>query len=459
MWQVFLAAAAAAAGSGILAKKLIINTSVAEPSIDFKPDHQKNHVLNDQESFNESLLLPQDSIFSSNDGLQDDYNDDAQCEVLADGSIFRFSSTPGPSCSVMGSTNLRKKLGCGSRRVKENAEGLGRNAKGKEGKKCEVVGCGKQGWVVEKRSGKRFSVCLKKRRTSKNITGKCESCASKGNSFFNWGLSIGMMYMMSAGKAEFSRLNNSMDETAKLVKELKAELSRRKTLHNRYSSNLRTEVETNQINCRGMLAYATATTSCSEKADAGKVIDSLVAEEGECSSSVLTEEQPPDLSEMDHLEAEFESELQKLPWCFTEGSRLNERADTSEAHVLARELHRADDKIHQIRASPEFDGISPSELDQKLSHLLIEQQESQIVQLESELHQTHSKLYEKEAELQALKDCVRRLTDFSLGSASDEGTEVQTKDDKTRQGDQEMKPGPESSAKSIVGMKRAMDFE
>ena len=139
-----------------------------------------------------------------------------------------------------------------------------------------------------------------------------------------------MMYMMSAGKAEISRLNNSMDETAKLVKELKAELSRRKTLHNRYSSNLRTEVETNQINCRGMLAYATATTSCSEKADAGKVIDSLVAEEGECSSSVLTEEQPPDLSEMDHLEAEFESELQKLPWCFTEGSRLNERADTSE---------------------------------------------------------------------------------------------------------------------------------
>ena len=85
---------------------------------------------------------------------------------------------------------------------------------------------------------------------------------------------------------------------------------------------------------------------------------------------------------------------------------------------MARELHRADDKIHQIRASPEFDGISPSELDQKLSHLLIEQQESQIVQLESELHQTHSKLYEKEAELQALKDCVRRLTDFSLGSAS-----------------------------------------
>lgn len=87
----------------------------------------------------------------------------------------------------------------------------------------------------------------------------------------------------------------------------------------------------------------------------------------------------------------------------------------AQTQVLAREFHRADDSGID---SPEFTGISPSELDQKLSHLLFEQQESQIVELESELQQTHSKLYEKEAELQALKDCVRRLTEFSLGSAS-----------------------------------------
>lgn len=75
----------------------------------------------------------------------------------------------------------------------------------------------------------------------------------------------------------------------------------------------------------------------------------------------------------------------------------------------SREFHLTDDQSN---------GVMPSELDKKLCHLLIEQQESQIEELESELQQTHSKLYEKEAELQTLKDCVRRLTQFSLGTAS-----------------------------------------
>lgn len=63
-------------------------------------------------------------------------------------------------------------------------------------------------------------------------------------------------------------------------------------------------------------------------------------------------------------------------------------------------------------------GVSPTELKNKLSHLLIEQQENQIVGLESELHSAHSKLNEKETELQALKDCIKRLTEFSLSAAS-----------------------------------------
>lgn len=180
MWQVLLAAAVA--GSGILAKRLIIDPNAAEPISDSRQIDQKCEVINDPERFNKkSLLLPQDSIFSSHDGHQDDYNEEAQSEILGDGSIFRFSSTSGLSASDTGSKNLRKKTGGGSRGLKGNVEGLKRNAKVKEGKKCGVVGCGKQGWVVDqKRSAKRFSFCLKKRRISKNITGKCESCASKG---------------------------------------------------------------------------------------------------------------------------------------------------------------------------------------------------------------------------------------------------------------------------------------
>lgn len=64
--------------------------------------------------------------------------------------------------------------------------------------------------------------------------------------------------------------------------------------------------------------------------------------------------------------------------------------------------------------SYQYGGISASELDKKLSRLLIEQQEGQINELESELQTTQSKLQEKEAELQALKVCVRRLTEFPL---------------------------------------------
>lgn len=60
----------------------------------------------------------------------------------------------------------------------------------------------------------------------------------------------------------------------------------------------------------------------------------------------------------------------------------------------------------------------PAELDQKLCHLLIERQENQIEELESELDVAQRKLHEKEAELQALKDCVKRLTEFSISTFS-----------------------------------------
>lgn len=63
-------------------------------------------------------------------------------------------------------------------------------------------------------------------------------------------------------------------------------------------------------------------------------------------------------------------------------------------------------------------GVSASELHQKLSHLLIKQQENHIMELESELHQAQSNLHEKEAELQALKDCVKCLTELSLSTVS-----------------------------------------
>ncbi|CAN4121580.1 unnamed protein product [Withania somnifera] len=352
----------------------------------------------------------------------------------------------------MESMNLRKNNGEGSRRIKGNAMKWKGNSGGKLGSKIGNVRGGgeKELFRLDQRkrgNGKRFYVCLKKRRTNKVPSGKCDSCASKGNSFFGYGLGIGMMCMMSAGKSEINRLNTTMDETAKAVEELKAELSKRKVAHDLRAS--RNKVEIDEKNDRECRIRVTAKSSTGNK-NIYRALDHQVVEEGECASSVITEELQPEVMEMDQMEAELESELQKLPWYATEGTDLDGGRDTCRGGFLDKEFNQTDDPNAETY---QFSGVLPSELDQKLCHLLIEQQEGQIMELESELRQTHSKLHEKEAELKTLKDCVRRLTEFSL----DEETDGKLEDEIIGGGYQEKKIGPESG-KSIVGMKRSMIF-
>ncbi|KAL8036173.1 hypothetical protein ABFX02_12G142200 [Erythranthe guttata] len=371
MWQVLLAAAAAA-GSGILAKKFINPTDTEKPSSDFNQNHQQC----DQKK----NLNPQDSNFQENGvAISDD-----------GGKIFRFSSPQ------TGTKESKKKTGSGFRLLKKNG---GAKRGNKNGGSKEMV-------VVDQRgncSGKRVSVCLKKRRTGKHAAGNCESCASKDSSF-GLGVGIGMMYVVSAGKAEISKLNCAMDETAKIVQELKSEISTRKNEH-------------------------TSSIALNESGKNKKHIK-------RCYSDPLSPN--PEVMEMDQLEAELESELQKLPWCATASSGSEGRPDFFEAEILAKEV--------------KSDGVLPDELDTKLCHLLIEQQESQIVELEAELHNAHSKLHEKEAELEALKDCVKRLTEFSLASASDEEIEDKEEDVKARDGIEE------NVTESMVGMKQTIGY-
>lgn len=165
MWQVLLAAAVA--GSGILAKRLIFNSDGTQPV--------SVSIQNDQKCLNESLR-PQDSVFWGNDdGVQE-----STLKEQSDESIFRFSSTSGAEKSS-NNKNVRKKIRGVSSRGK--MEGLKENSKGNAVKKCGVSGCEKRGWVVDQRgggNGKKVSVCLKKRRTSKIASGKCQSCTSKG---------------------------------------------------------------------------------------------------------------------------------------------------------------------------------------------------------------------------------------------------------------------------------------
>ncbi|KAI3474012.1 hypothetical protein Pfo_028800 [Paulownia fortunei] len=442
MWQVLLAAAAAA-GSGILAKKLISPIDSEKPNSDFKQ--------NDQECAQNKSSPPQGSIFHLDDAFKENRRQGKREEFSDSGKIFRFSSPE------KGSKELGRILGMG-------LEGL-RNGSSKRGKKNGSVEGGGEELVVDQRgngSGRRISICLKKRRTGKHTTGKCEPCASEGhftvmghllkpsakkpplrsyNIIPLVGVGVGIMYMMSAGNAEINRLNCAMDETVKTVQELKAEISRRKSSRNVHVSVAENEAEMNKKYIERSYNGPLFTKLGAKRKDNIKTFCPALTEKGECASSILVEDQQPEVLEMDRLEAEFESELQKLPWCATEGSGSEERTDIFEAEVLAKERQSED---FENSNSYQYNGVLPAELDQKLCHLLIEQQESQIVELEAELHQAHSKLHEKEAELQALKDCVKH-----------EETEDHQEDVKTRRDGIEEKLGLEST-EPMVGMKRTL---
>lgn len=130
------------------------------------------------------------------------------------------------------------------------------------------------------------------------------------------------MYMMSAGKSEMTKLNIAMDETAKVVQELKSELSRRKSSRRLQGLSSENELAANSENTSSKHTQKVFIKSGTESRDANdiKVFDFPSVDDGECGSSILTDERDPEVREMDQLEAELESELQKLPWCIPEAS-------------------------------------------------------------------------------------------------------------------------------------------
>lgn len=143
------------------------------------------------------------------------------------------------------------------------------------------------------------------------------------NSVFSWGLGVGLMYMMSTGNAEIGRLNTAMDETAKVVEELKTELHKRKSSRGlQFSSSTNTNAKLDVIGGRNTNLVSDSST---ENGDNIHNSGFLFTEEGGSATSVLTDEPRQEVVEMDRLEAELESELQKLPWCSTEASGADGR--------------------------------------------------------------------------------------------------------------------------------------
>ncbi|GLT89733.1 hypothetical protein SLE2022_077080 [Rubroshorea leprosula] len=407
MWQLLLGAAVAGS-TGFLARHLFNphahNPISHQTSIcDDEPDEG----VGQRDSFDnvKCSSFPGQSRFVE-PGYESEYEKQKQ-----DG-IFRFSSSESG-----GKTGFR----------------TGRRSLGKKVSKKD-----------EKRSGavvvcrRRFAVCLKRRRTAKNATYNCVSCSSRGRSAFGWGVGVGIMYMMSAGNAEIGKLNSAIDETAKVVQELKTELCKRKSSENLVASN-----PANVVTTSSKKVSRQHTQLALNKDPNNNILLGLTSvDDGECASSVLTEEpeQGPEdveMSQMTQLEAELEAELQKLNESEVAPEKSNETGgQSSDAYP--------------------YGGVLPSELNQKLCHLLIEQQGSQIVELESDLHLAQSKLHEKEDELQALKDCVRRLTAMSLSTVSDDEHEAQEEQECTNEWRQQNEIGSESR-KPSVGMKRPIE--
>lgn len=124
--------------------------------------------------------------------------------------------------------------------------------------------------------------------------------------------------MMSA-KSEISTLNTAIDETAKVVEELKIVVSRRKSSRGPDISRLRADGNAETKRSRNDCSQLSL-----DKTSSGNILDSrpdssFRSNEGECGSSCLTEDLQSGVS-MDQLEAELQFELKKLPWCTAEAS-------------------------------------------------------------------------------------------------------------------------------------------
>ncbi|XP_010476177.1 PREDICTED: polyamine-modulated factor 1-binding protein 1-like [Camelina sativa] len=395
MWQVVLGAAIAGSTS-FVAKRF------------FNPFSRDSRLPEDYAEEQEPVTPPVgigflDSSFDRTDG------------------VFRFSSTGATVNSGFGSGSshgFRKSSGV---KCRVRVRGLMRKKKNNGGG-CEIEKLSANVGALETKS----EVYSKKTKTlgAASASKRGSSCYSnQDHPSISSALSVCMMYMMSAEKTEISKLHTATEETTKAIQELKDELSRIKSLQD--------------FKFRGCAASSQKSSGKSRSEIVSREsLDIKSGHDGEYASSVLTEEPEQETLEMEQLEMELESELQKL-----------NLAETSEVMEECKDLVN-------ISESYQCGGISSLELDKKLSHLLIEQQEGQICELEAELQTTQSKLQEKEAELQALKVCVRRLTEFPLLDRSDDEHEEDQHQNLSVSWNQTDK----EARKQIIGMKRPMEL-
>ncbi|OVA18125.1 hypothetical protein BVC80_1835g538 [Macleaya cordata] len=427
MWQFVVAVAVA--GCGFYAKRFL-NSNVDPVKVDAseeqsdKSAQEENGVVVERKEEKKSVDLVKPEVLIPSIGVSfrvpsgsseicDSGSSEKQNLVAEEEGIFRFSSLDRSdgSGSRSSTKGLLKKVG--SRR---NVDSVSNKRRIRVDNRSGFMADNKLVVEKQRKNGRKFSFCLKRRRTSKNAFRKCVSCSSEGDSFFGWGLGLGIMYMVSAGKAEMNKMNDAIEETTKVINNLKSELHKRKLSRNVQNMGCKNRIDRCPEETVGENKKRPLTKSCIEGAslDDTQVFGLSTTDDGDCASSILTEESELEVLEIDQLEAELASELLKIPDQLDPEYQVEVASTELSVHVPP----GPQGPLGIDSKSFQFHGVSPSELDNKLCHLLMEHQESQILELESNLNSSQVKLHEKEAELQRLKDVVRRLTDFSLETVS-----------------------------------------
>lgn len=166
MWQVAVAAAVAG-GSGFIAKHFFspnshtLNTTQTEPKQQLEQEQLQPHQISSNSI--QTLFLPIETP-AENSALNQNESDNASRNAIhredQDG-VFRFS------CS--GSRSDSKKSRNLGNKIRGNNKKLGSFD---DGSVCQRNTCGN--------SGKKVGVCLKRRKTTRNSTGKRHSSLSKG---------------------------------------------------------------------------------------------------------------------------------------------------------------------------------------------------------------------------------------------------------------------------------------
>ncbi|CAN6470855.1 unnamed protein product [Victoria cruziana] len=257
---------------------------------------------------------------------------------------------------------------------------------------------------------KRMTMRLKKQKHSRqSLRGESRdsglgstSSFSPDNNFFSWGMSMGAMFMASVGKHEMDKLSVALDETGKLIHELKAELHTRKSMRNSQPSSGKCVV----LPCKKEV-FGCAAIPCKEEdlltethmmreefrekeKCLGPVSASTPAQDGgcdcDCASSILTEESPQRILEMRELEAELESELEKISRSLAHeisqpGKGISKLNLVDPVIVLNTSNEVA--RVHPLPGSHELlhrRGISILDLEHKLSKLGMGNQETTDIQ-------------------------------------------------------------------------------